>query len=67
MKLDHAPARLWHYVSGSTPIRVTPQMLTATICAGRLEKRTIDMLIAVVETSKIINKITEKSHIHDGV
>lgn len=67
MKLDHAPWRPWYYIVGEQVIsKVTPQRLTATICAGRMEKRTIDMLIAVVEVSKIINKMTEKD-LHDGV
>lgn len=68
MKLDHTPARLWFYIVGAQAIsKVTPQRLTATICAGRMEKKTIDMLIAVVETAKILNRITEKDHEHDGV
>lgn len=68
MKLDHTPCRLWHYIYGNTALsRVKPKELTALICAGRMGKREIDMLIAVVETAKILNRITEKSHQHDGV
>lgn len=68
MKPDFTPAQPWRFIAGDVVARapVVPKRLTSTICAGRLDKYTIDCMIATVETAKILNRIAGK-HDHHGV
>lgn len=60
------PAQLWQYVVGTQAagIHINPKRLTSMILGGRMQPYTVDILITVVETSKIINKITGKDPHH---
>lgn len=60
------PARLWLYVVGNQAVgvHINPKRVTEFILRGRMQPYTIDILLAVVETSKIINKITGKDPHH---
>lgn len=62
------PCALWHYLVDDyvSPMRVSPKILTATISAGRARPALIDMMIAVVETSKAINKAMGRDE-HYGI
>lgn len=66
--LDFTPAIPWKFVVGDqvAGVVVTPRRLTAAICGGRLEPYTIQVMMATVETAKILNRITDK-HEHHGV
>lgn len=65
---DFTPAQPWRYITekGQMSVIVNPHRLTASICAGRLQKDSIDLMIATVETAKILNRIAGK-HDHHGV
>ena len=62
------PAFLWHYLVDDyvSPMRVSPKILTATIGGGRARPALINMMIAVIETSKAINKAMGRDE-HYGI
>jgi hypothetical protein len=62
------PAQLWHYLVNDyvSPMRVTPKILTATIGGGRARPGLVNIMIAVVETAKAINKAMGREE-HYGV
>lgn len=65
---EFAPARLWHYVVGPyvSPLRITPRSTLKAILRGNLGTESVDILIAVTETAKMINRITNKNEM-EGV
>ena len=62
------PAFLWHYLVEDyvSPMRVSPKILTATIGGGRASPKLINMMIAVIEASKAINKAMGRDE-HYGI
>lgn len=60
---DATPAKLWHYVEGGyiSPLRVSPRSTLQAILRGNLQTASLDVMIAVTETAKIINRITDKN------
>lgn len=62
------PAQLWHYLVNDyvSPMRVSPKILTATIGGGRARPQLVNIMIAVVETAKAINKAMGREE-HYGV
>lgn len=60
---DFRPAQLWRYVVGLyvSPLRVTPRSTLQAILRGALRQESLDVMIAVAETAKIINRITDKN------
>lgn len=65
--MEFTPAAPWQYVVGErvVGVKTTPRSLMVAICGGRLEPYTITVMIVVVETAKILNRITDK-HEHHG-
>lgn len=63
--LEFRPAQLWHYVQGPyvSPMRITPRTTLRAIFRGNLERTSLDIMIAVTETAKIINRITNKNEL----
>lgn len=66
IRVDFTPASPWRYVIGErvVGVRITPKSLTVAIIGGRLEPYTITVMIVVVETAKILNRITDKPEHH---
>lgn len=62
---DFKPAQLWRYVVGPyvSPLRITPRTTLQAILRGHLQKESIDTMLAVTETAKIINRITDKNEL----
>jgi hypothetical protein len=62
------PAVLWHYLVDdyASPMKVSPKILTATIGGGRARPALINIMIAVIETSKAINKAMGRDE-HYGI
>ena len=62
---DFKPAQLWRYVVGPyvSPLRITPRTTLKAIMRGHLQQGSIDIMITVAETAKIINRITDKNEL----
>ena len=60
---DLTPAQLWRYVEGPyiSPLRITPRSTLQAILRGHLQKHSLDIMLTVAETAKIINRITDKN------
>lgn len=60
---DFKPAQLWRYVVGPyvSPLRISPRTTLQAIMRGHLQKESLDVMYAVAETAKIINRITDKN------
>lgn len=60
---DFKPAQLWRYVVGGyvSPLRITPRSTLRAIMRGNLQQSSVDVMMAVSETAKIINRITDKN------
>lgn len=60
---DFKPAQLWRYVVGGyvSPLRITPRTTLRAIMRGNLQVESIDTMMTVAETAKIINRITDKN------
>lgn len=60
---DFTPAQLWRYVVGPyvSPLRLTPRSTLQAIVRGHLKIESLDVMMAVTETAKAINRITDKN------
>lgn len=61
--VTHTPCLLWHLpvTSGAKAPRVTPWGVLHATMASRLMPYTIEMMFAVVETSKALNRMMGKN------
>lgn len=62
---DFKAAQLWRYVVGPyvSPLRITPRTTLKAILRGHLQQSSIDIMLSVTETAKIINRITDKNEL----